>query len=172
MTASGLLSDRPPPSDPWSIGVPTLVAGSITSLVSTTGLALLAEAEGKAPLQPLNATSHWLNGDGAASYRGADIRHTLVGYATHHASCLFWAVPFAAWQATRPAQTGAELLRDSVMMAAVAAAVDYGATPKRFTPGWELVLSKTAMAAAYGALAIGFVAGTMASRRLVPPRWR
>ena len=101
-----------------------------------------------------------------------DVGHTGVGYATHHASCLFWAVPFATWQATRPADTGRELLRDAVFMAAVAAAVDYGATPKRFTPGWELVLSKTGMAAAYGALAIGFLAGTMASRHLIPARSR
>ena len=162
------LRPKPASLDAWSIGITALVSGSITSLVSTAGLVLLAEAEGKAPLQPLNATSHWLNGDGAAARRTADVRHSAVGYATHHASCLFWAVPFAAWQATRPARTGGELLRDAVLMAAVAAAVDYGATPKRFTPGWELVLSKTAMAAAYGALAIGFVAGTMASRRVVP----
>ncbi len=155
--------------DPRTIGLAALVSGSVTSLVSTAGLALLAEAEGKAPLQPFNATSHWLNGDVAATRRSVDARHTAVGYATHHASCLFWAVPFAAWQATRPARTGGELLRDAVLMAAVAAAVDYGATPKRFTPGWELVLSKTAMAAAYGALAIGFVAGTVASRRVMPP---
>ena len=43
-------------------------------------------------------------------------------------------------------------------MAAVAAAVDYGATPKRFTPGWELVLSKRSMASVYAAMAAGFVA--------------
>ena len=151
--------------DPRTIGFAAFVSGSVTSLVSTAGLALLAEAEGKAPLQPLNATSHWLNGDIAATLRNADARHTVVGYATHHASCLFWAVPFAAWQATRPAPIGGKLMCDAVLMAAVAAAVDYGATPKRFTPGWELVLSKTGMVAAYGVLALGFVAGTMASRR-------
>ncbi len=152
--------------DPWSIGVTALVSGSLTSLVSTAGLALLAEAEGKAPLQPLNATSHWLNGDVSAARRSVDARHTAVGYATHHASCLFWAVPFAAWQAKRPANSGRELLRNAVAMAAIAAAVDYGATPKRFTPGWELVLSKTGMAAAYGVLALGLAFGTVVSRRL------
>ena len=166
-TASGLMAERAG-VDPWTVGLSSLVSGSMTSLVSTAGLALLAEAEGQAPLQPLNATSHWLNGDAAATRRGADLRYTAVGYATHHASCVFWAVPFAAWQAARPARTGGELLRDAVLMAAVAAAVDYVATPRRFTPGWELVLTKTAMTAAYGALAIGFVAGTMASRCWMP----
>ncbi len=154
-------------ADLRNFSLTVLVSGSVTSLISAAGLALVATSEGKAPLQPFNATSHWLNGDRAATRRNADTRHTAVGYATHHASCLFWAVPFAAWQSYRPARTGGELLRDAVAMAAIAAAVDYDATPQRFTPGWELVLSKTGMAAAYGSLAMGFVFGTMASRRFL-----
>ena len=46
-------------------------------------------------------------------------------------------------------------------MSAVAAAVDYGATPKRFTPGWEFVLSKKGMAFAYAGLAVGMAAGAL-----------
>ena len=33
---------------------------------------------------------------------------------------------------------------------------DYTVTPRRFTPGWELVLSKRSMALVYGAMAAGF----------------
>jgi hypothetical protein len=44
----------------------------------------------------LNSTSHWLHGDGAAR-ETIDIAHTSVGYATHHASAVFWARPFEAW---------------------------------------------------------------------------
>ena len=51
------------------------------------------------------------------------------------------------------------------MVSAIAAAVDYGATPKRFTPGWELVLSKRAMAAAYLAMAAGLAVGALVARR-------
>ena len=40
-----------------------------------------------------------------------------------------------------------------------AAAVDYLATPKRFTPGWEFVLSKRAMALTYAAMAAGLFVG-------------
>jgi hypothetical protein len=43
----------------------------------------------------------------------------------------------------------------------VAAAVDYGATPTRFTPGWEFVLSKRSMAATYAAMALGLAAGAL-----------
>lgn len=50
-------------------------------------------------------------------------------------------------------------------MSAVAAAVDYGPTLKRFTPGWELVLSKGAMAATYGAMSVGLAVGSAMTPR-------
>ena len=143
----------------------TAVTGSVASLVSSVGLAVAAEAEGVAPLRPINATSHWLNGDFAGLFAGADLRRTGVGYATNHAACLFWAAMFETWQQYRPACTGPALMRDAVVMAGIAAAVDYGATPKRFTPGWELVLSRAGMAGAYAALALGFAAGSSLGRR-------
>lgn len=147
------------------LGTAALVTGSVASALSFVGLAVAAEAEGKAPLRPINATSHWLNGDFAGLYGRADRRRTGVGYATNHAACLFWALPFMAWQRARPAGSAGALMRDGLAMAAIAAAVDYGATPKRFTPGWELVLSKAGMAGAYAALAVGFAAGASLDRR-------
>jgi hypothetical protein len=151
--------------DRWlRIGLSALVTGTAASIVSTAALALLARAEGKSAVQPTNATSHWLHGDSAASHREPDTAHTLVGYATHHASALFWAVPFEVWLAARPPRTTAGLLRDACAMAAIAAAIDYGVTPKRLTPGWELVLSKRSMAATYGAMALGLAAGALVAR--------
>ncbi len=157
---------------PRTLGGAALAAGSVAALLSGVALALAAEAEGKAPLRPLNATSHWLNGDFAGLYAGADGRRTGVGAATHHAACLFWALPFLAWQRARPAETSGALLRDAALMSALAAAVDYGATPKRFTPGWELVLSKAGMVGAYAGLAVGLAAGAALDRprRRAPSR--
>ena len=40
------------------LGSAALVTGSVAALTSFVGLAVAAEAEGKAPLRPLNATSH------------------------------------------------------------------------------------------------------------------
>src|SRR3954469_2300476 len=77
----------------------SLVSGTIASLVSTAALLLLAKAEKKSALQPVNATSHWLHGAKAAGQNTADAAHTAVGYATHHASAVFWALPFQAWLA-------------------------------------------------------------------------
>ena len=61
--------------------------------------------------------------------------------------------------------TPAAAFGSALVVSAVAAAVDYGATPKRFTPGWEYVLSKRAMAVAYAAMAFGLAAGTLVARR-------
>jgi hypothetical protein len=43
----------------------------------------------------------------------------------------------------------------------IAALVDYGITPKRFTPGWEELLSKRSIGVTYAAMALGLTAGVM-----------
>ena len=137
------------------------VSGTAASVASTVALGLVARAEGKAALQPLNATSHWLNGNRAGEFGGADLAHTAVGYATHHAATIFWALFFERWIAARPALSPASVMQRALALSAIAAAVDYGPTPKRFTPGWELVLSKRSMAVVYGAMAAGLAAGAL-----------
>jgi len=142
----------------------TAVTGSIASLVSASALMLLARSEGKGSLQPLNATSHWLQGDRAGHVKRGDIAHTAVGFLTHHASAIFWALLLERFWGggARPAPA---LLRDGFAMSALAAAVDYGLTPKRLTPGWEIPLSTRSMILAYGALAVGFAAGAVVTHR-------
>ena len=141
-----------------------MVSGAAGSVASSVALALLARAEGKGALQPVNSTSHWLNGERAALRNDADIVHTAVGYATHHAATVFWAVIFERWIGPRRPLSAPLMLRDALAMSVIAAAVDYGATPKRFTPGWEFVLSKQSMAVAYGAMALGLAAGSLMAR--------
>ncbi len=143
-----------------------LVSGSCASVGSTIGLAVAAWREGRPAVQPLNATSHWLNGDGAASVTAVDWRHTGVGYATNHAASVFWAAMFEGWLAWRGKPVGpVAMMRGAAVMSVVAAAVDYGPTPKRFTPGWEFVLSKRGMAVAYAGLALGLAVGALSTQR-------
>jgi len=47
------------------------------------------------------------------------------------------------------------------VMSAIAAVIDYGAMPKRLTPGWELVLSKGSITVTYVAMALGLTAGAL-----------
>lgn len=140
------------------------IGGSVAAALSTLALISAAKAEGKAALQPLNATSHWLNGDAAANVETVDARHTAVGYATHHAATIFWAALFEL-RPGRTRETPFRLARNAVAMAAIAAGVDYLATPERFTPGWELVLTKRSMAWSYLALAAGFGMGALIGGR-------
>lgn len=142
-----------------------LVSGTVASATSTIALAFLAQTEGKGALQPVNSTSHWMNGERAAAFSGVDLAHTAVGYATHHAATVFWAVLFERWIGSRRPAKVLPLMQDALVLSAVAAAVDYGATPKRFTPGWEFVLSKRSMAVAYAAMALGLAAGASLNRR-------
>lgn len=137
-----------------------LLTGAVAGLASAAALALLAKAEGKGAVRPINATSHWLHGEKAAECGALDASHTAIGFATHCVSAVFWALPFEVWRARRGPASAGTLLRGACMTSAVAAAVDYGLTPKRLTPGWELVLSKRSLVVAYGALALGLAAGT------------
>ena len=134
-----------------------LLSATGGTVASVLALALLARAEGHAAVQPLNATSHWLHGRRAAGVTRADLAHTGVGLATHAAATLFWAALWVAWPGRR--RPGA------LAISALAAAVDYTITPRRFTPGWEFVLSRSAMAGAYGAMALGLATGARLARR-------
>src|SRR5438045_9328878 len=83
---------------------------------------------------------------------------------TRHPPALSGTLPFEPWVPSRPPRTAAALLRDACAMSVIAAVIDYGATPKRLTPGWELVLSKRSIAATYVAMALGLAAGALLAR--------
>ncbi len=137
------------------------VSGSGASFGSAAALAVAAQVDGKAAVRPINATSQWLNGEAAGSHEGFDGAHTVVGFLTNHVASISGAVFIEAWRARRCSAGPFSMLRDALIMSAVAAAVGYGATPKRFTPGWEFVVSTKGMAVAYGGLAVGLAAGAL-----------
>ena len=143
-----------------------LVSGTVASLTSVTALAIASRIERKGALRPLNATSHWLHGEAAADHEEADLAHTCVGYATHLAATIFWAALFEGLVRVRRPSAGAGSLRAAAVTSVLASFVDYEMTPRRFTPGWEFVLTRTSMGAAYVAMAVGLAVG----RRLAPSR--
>jgi hypothetical protein len=141
-----------------------VVSGTAASLAMTVALALLAKKEHKGALQPINSTSHWLHGEEAGSFRPMDVSHTAIGFGTHHVAALFWAAIFQAWLANRRESTPLLVMQQAAIMSAIAAAVDYGITPKRLTPGWEEVLSKRSIAITYAAMALGLAGGALLAR--------
>ena len=137
-----------------------LISGTAASLAMTAALVLLAKKESKGALQPINSTSHWLHGEQASSIRSLDVSHTGLGFG-NISGIVLGTYFFERWLATRPRRTPLLLLRDAAAMSTIAALVDYGITPKRFTPGWEEVLSKRSMGLTYAAMALGLTAGAM-----------
>lgn len=145
------------------------ISGSLASVAIALALAVLARREGKAALQPINATSHWLHGKRAGRVRKADATHTLVGYLTHHASAVFWAYLFELWLGGRRRGMLAVLPR-AAAMSGIAAAVDYGVVPRRLTPGWEHVVSNRSLKTAYVVMGLALTAGALLHRERGGPR--
>lgn len=138
--------------------------GNVASVTSMAALMWAAKREGRSIWQPANATSHWLHGDRAGAIRRADGKHTLLGLSTHHASAMFWGIPFGAWLASHPRRRAVSLFGDALVAAGFAAAFDYLLIPKRLRPGWELVVSNRSVALGFGAMAVGLAIGGLVAQ--------
>ncbi|GHC91977.1 hypothetical protein GCM10007320_41420 [Pseudorhodoferax aquiterrae] len=146
--------------------VHALVAGSLASLLSCAVLAWAGRRENASAAAPLNAVSHWYWDDEALQHDGVDAAHTATGYATHHATSVFWAGLFALACRRQPAlRRGKGALMGSAATSALACFVDFQLTPRRFTPGFEHRLSRPALAGVYAAFALGLALGTAAVER-------
>jgi RsiW-degrading membrane proteinase PrsW (M82 family) len=139
------------------------VSGSIASLVTTAVLVKCGERENATPYAAINAISHWLWGDRAAVHDEPSARHTLVGYAIHHASATLWAVLYEKWFG-RKAENNAVIpaFAGGAVVAAVACFVDYKVVPRRFSPGYEMRLTRRSLFLVYAACGAAFaVRGTI-----------
>lgn len=146
-----------------------LVGGALASAASTAVLAWRGRREVGSAFAPTNATSHWLWGAPAFGAPGPSWRHTALGYAIHHGTATFWALCFARIAGRRLAQQRwPARAASAVAAAAVAGAVDYTVTPKRFRPGFEKHLSVPSMVAVYGAFAAGLAIGCALHLRARP----
>lgn len=141
------------------------VSGTVASVATTVALSLFSRAAGRPAVAPINATSHWAHSEEAARDPAPDVGRTVLGFATHHASSIFWAYLFEKLAGLRGRPGAPVLFRDAAAVAAIAAVVDYGLVPKRLTPGWELVLPKQSVATTYAVLAVGLAVGGWLSNR-------
>ncbi|MBI5275660.1 MAG: hypothetical protein HY854_04305 [Burkholderiales bacterium] len=143
-----------------------LVAGSLGSLLSSLVLLACGRRDAGSAVAPVNAVSHWLWGRESLRTDRMDARHTLAGYATHHAASVFWASLHAAAAQGRPAtRQAAVAVAGAAATSAIACLVDYRVVPKRLTPGFEHRISPAAMTGVYVALAVGLAAGALLARR-------
>ncbi|WP_336762895.1 hypothetical protein [Asaia sp. VD9] len=135
------------------------------SLACNAALLALGKVRTGRAARGVNCTTHWLKGEEAASVEDLDLVHSGTGVATNVAAILFWAVLYDRALGRQPG--GARALFATLALGPVAALADYKATPRRFTPGWELVFSKKDMAIIYAAMVAGMAYGALSGRREV-----
>lgn len=137
-----------------------LLKTTVYGAVASSGAAMLLSRLQTGSSGPgVNCTSHWLHSDEAATVRTLDGRHSGVGIATNAAATLFWAWLYGKALGRSPGLLRAVLV--TLALGPVSCVVDYEATPKRFTPGWELVFSKKSMALIYFAMVLGMAFGAL-----------
>lgn len=129
---------------------------------------LCGRAEGTTAAGPLNGPSQWIWGRRAARDRRWSGR-TAVGIGIHHLSAVWWAYLHVRTLGQSPERRSpAAIVARASATAAMAAAVDYGLTPRRLQPGFEKQLSLPSLVIVYAAFAAGLAlsdAATAARRR-------
>ena len=150
-----------PEVSPWGAVLRTgLVAGACASVASTAAVGRRGRSPVGSYVAPTNAVSHVFWTQEALRARRPSMRHTLVGYAIHHASATLWALLFAWLKARRPNANGlAAGLAGAGATAAAACAIDYTITPQRLRPGFAHHLWRKSMTYVYAALALGLALG-------------
>lgn len=132
-------------------------------LISSAAVAVAAGIRGQMELgtavRPLNGISHIFWGPQAGNVQAINVKYTLTGLALNTGACWFWAWFYRKALKSNPSSS--EAVADAVGVAALAYVTDYYVIPRRFTPGFELSLSRRSFRWLYAALAAG----------LFLPRW-
>jgi hypothetical protein len=134
----------------------TIAAGGASSVAVAAAAVCRAKQEGDGSWRPINAISHILWGSGAAEQQQFTMRYTASGLLLNLVACGFWAWLFSLW----PRRRRPSLLQSAgraLGISAVAYVTDYHLVPRRFTPGFELCLSRRSFPWIYGALAVGLL---------------
>ena len=133
-----------------------LISGAIAGTAAAIVVSLAGRRQAGSYAAPLNATSHIVWGDEAAEQNDVTARYTGTGLLLHYGSAVFWAALHESLPGRAPVR--------AALTALAAYVVDYHVVPRRLTPGFELRVSPAALAAMYGALAVGFWAGSVDDR--------
>lgn len=141
--------------------------GFVSSAAVAITAALRSQAEGRSVWRPINAISHIAWGRHAAKRRERSLRYTGTGLILNLVACVFWAGCYEAWRRAMPApnsrSTAALVGAGTSVLAYI---TDYHVVPRRFTPGFELSLSRRSFPWLYAALAVGlFLPNVLGSRK-------
>ena len=135
-----------------------LITGVVSSLAVAATAAVRGIAEGQSAWRPINAISHIVWEKRAAQRNRFTLQYTGTGLLLNVVACGFWAWLHRRWHQSRQAPDSFLLsVGSGVAISALAYVTDYYVVPRRFTPGFELTLSRRSFPWLYGALAVGLV---------------
>ena len=148
-----------------------VISGSSASVLSGIALSVCSKLEEGSAAGALNGPSQWVWGEHEAYTRRATLKHTLVGYAIHHAMSIAWAVwyehLFGRRRERERSPTWALGMAAEVSTTAlVAYFVDYFVAPKRLRPGFKKHLGNASIFASYAAFGAGLAIATILRRKL------
>jgi hypothetical protein len=149
-----------------------LTSGTIAGAGTALAASLAGRRETGSYAAPLNATSHIVWGDAAATRNDVSFKYTLTGFLLNHGAAIFWASFYEKWFGARSASgLSGSMLRPAIGAAVVTAGAyitDYYLVPKRFTPGYEKRLSGRSLATIYGVLALSYIATDLLRAKAAP----
>ena len=149
-----------------------VIIGAVSSLAVTATAMVCGRAEGQSGWRPINAISHIAWGRKAAQKNLLTARYTGMGLLLNGVACGFWAWLYRhCRRSMRSPDSFLLSVGSGVAISALAYVTDYYVVPRRFTPGFELTLSRRSFPWLYDALAVGlFTPDLMALGR--SKRWK
>ena len=150
-----------------------MIIGAVSSLAVTATAVVCGRAEGQSGWRPINAISHIAWGRKAAQKNLLTARYTGMGLLLNGVACGFWAWLYRhCRRSMRSPDSFLLSVGSGVAISALAYVTDYYVVPRRFTPGFELTLSRRSFPWLYGAVAVGlFTPDVMASGRSKMRKW-
>lgn len=150
-----------------------MIIGAVSSLAVTATAMVCGRAEGQSGWRPINAISHIAWGRKAAQKNLLTARYTGMGLLLNGVACGFWAWLYRhCRRSMRSPDSFLLSVGSGVAISALAYVTDYYVVPRRFTPGFELTLSRRSFPWLYGAVAVGlFTPDVMASGRSKMRKW-
>jgi hypothetical protein len=140
-----------------------LISAGLTTAATTGAALIISKLETGSAAAGLNATSHIVWGDEAASVDHFAPKYTVVGGLLNAGAMLAWSV-FHELMPQKPGALGA--LSKGMLTSGVAYLTDYRVVPGRLTPGFEKRFSPRGMSWMYGVLGAAFaLAGGLTARR-------
>ena len=133
----------------------TLWTGTIATAATTAAASLCGQLEEGESIAPLNAISHIIWGDEAATHEAASVKYTMPGVVLNAAAVTGWAgVHELIFGGRRRPRSFGGAIAGGAVVSALAYVIDYHIVPDRVTPGFEKRLSNQSLAAIYTTLAV------------------